>query len=382
MSTNNNFKKNKCWSCEFFCGHRQYKNGFFFGDFVETDSKGICSNNRSSNNGKSIYEDNWCSKYQKWGVLLSAIAREEEKKRLAQQQKQQTQSYSDYSQNEDSNLSYNEIKSYSRKEVSNLNNNEIQEQREKAFKLKLKRIIIIFSILIIILTILFCTIPFIVENIIKNDENNVQEPEIDLSEYDYVVGKDYSDLVKVTFIIANIEGRIGETWKVWGVPRNERLNSYEPIYPEKYFDYAQYGLTPDFSYLKGENIFIDSYLFQKDTIVYCKYYGGDSVASPSLKINIVKEKSHIISGEVASVSMRINTEVYELPSLANKFAFLTDLGEYRMKPYEYSAFYDLIEYSGYTKFTWFYDENLTQKISVPYKILETDKIVYWVLAEK
>lgn len=355
MSTNSNFKKNKCWSCEFFCGHRQYKKGIF-GDNVETERKGICSNNRSINNGKSIYEDNWCSKYQKWGVLLSAIAREEEEERLNRQQNGSQSS-------------------------SKIIKGATPEQKTH-FKKMLKRIIIIGSILILLLTILFCSIPFIVEAFIKNNEKSEYIPEIDLSDYDYVVGKDYSDLVKITFIIDNIEGRIGETWKVWGVPRNKKLNSYEPIYPEKHFDYALYGLTPNFSYLKGENIPLDSYLFNEDTIVYCKYYGGDSIASPSLKINIVKEKSHIISGEVASVSMRINTEVYELPSSENKFCFLTDLGKFRMKPYEYSAFYNLVEYSGYTKFTWFYDEDLTQKISVPYRIPKTDKIIYWVLAEK
>ncbi|MCM1197152.1 MAG: hypothetical protein NC310_08830 [Roseburia sp.] len=354
MSTNSNFKKNECWSCEFYHGHRQFKSGIL-GDSVETDDKGICSNNRSSNNGKQVFKNNYCSKYQKWGILLSALARKE-------------------THNDQNNLE----KKTKQKSLK------VQSKEEKATLIRqiIKRLSIIFGSTFLLVTILFFTLPFLVETIIRNNEISEQEPEIDLSEYDYVVGKDYSDLVKITFIIANIEGRIGETWKVWGVPRNQRLNSYEPIYPEKHFDYAQYGLTPDFSYLKGENIYIDSYLFDKDTTVYCKYYGGNIVASPSLTINIVKEKSHIISGEAVSVSMRINTEVYELPSLENKFSFLTDLGEYRTKSYEYSAFYNLIKYPGYTKFTWFYDEDLTQKISLPYRIPKTDKIVYWVLAEK
>lgn len=248
MSTNSNFKKNKCWSCEFFCGHRQYKKGFF-GDSVETDVKGICSNNRSSMNGKQIHEDNYCSKYQKWGILLSAIAKEE---------------------------SYINQKKLEEKPRQNLELS--KEEKKTLIKRIIKRLIIIFSVVFLFWNILVFSLPSIVEAIIRNNESSEQEPEIDLSEYDYVVGKDYSDLVKITFIIANIEGRIGETWKVWGVPRNQKLNSYEPIYPEKHFDYAQYGLTPDFSYLKGENIYIDSYLFNKDTIVYCKYYGGDSIA--------------------------------------------------------------------------------------------------------
>lgn len=89
MSTNSNFKKDKCWSCEFFCGHRQYKTGILFGDSVETDSQGTCSNNRSNNNGKPIRENDWCSKYQKWGVLQSAITKQEARREQMQQQTQE-----------------------------------------------------------------------------------------------------------------------------------------------------------------------------------------------------------------------------------------------------------------------------------------------------
>lgn len=80
MSINNNFKKDKCWSCEYFCGKRDYKRGVFLGDSVDTDGKGTCSNKRSDKYNHEVYEDGWCWKYQKWGVLQSALAVETQKR--------------------------------------------------------------------------------------------------------------------------------------------------------------------------------------------------------------------------------------------------------------------------------------------------------------
>ena len=80
MSVNSNFKKDKCWSCEFYCGKREYNKGVFLGDSVYTDGKGTCSNKRSDKNGSEVYEDGWCSRYQKWGVLQSALAVEAQKR--------------------------------------------------------------------------------------------------------------------------------------------------------------------------------------------------------------------------------------------------------------------------------------------------------------
>lgn len=80
MSTNSNFKKDKCWSCEFYCGKREYKKGAFLGDSVYTDGRGTCSNKRSDKNGREVSEDGWCSRYQKWGVLQSALAVEAQKR--------------------------------------------------------------------------------------------------------------------------------------------------------------------------------------------------------------------------------------------------------------------------------------------------------------
>ena len=80
MSSHSNFKKDKCWSCEYFSGKREYKKGAFLGNSVYTDTKGKCSNNRTTNCNHEIFEDDWCSKYQKWGVLQSALVIEEQKK--------------------------------------------------------------------------------------------------------------------------------------------------------------------------------------------------------------------------------------------------------------------------------------------------------------
>lgn len=91
MSSNSNFKKDKCWSCEFFSGKREYKKGWF-GDSVETEGWGICANRSSfGHNNKKVQDDDWCSCYQKWGVLQSAIARKEDERIQAQAERGQRQ---------------------------------------------------------------------------------------------------------------------------------------------------------------------------------------------------------------------------------------------------------------------------------------------------
>ena len=80
MSAHSNFKKNNCWSCEYFSGERKYDKGVFLGPSVYTGMKGKCSNTKSEKRNSEIFETGWCSKYQKWGVLQSALAIEEQKK--------------------------------------------------------------------------------------------------------------------------------------------------------------------------------------------------------------------------------------------------------------------------------------------------------------
>ena len=80
MPINSNFKKDKCWSCEYFSGGRKLKTGIIFGDSVETDYDGVCNNKRSFNNGKSVRHDHWCSKYEKWSALITKIREDEDRK--------------------------------------------------------------------------------------------------------------------------------------------------------------------------------------------------------------------------------------------------------------------------------------------------------------
>ena len=81
MPINSNFKKDKCWSCEYFSGGRKLKTGILFGDSVETDYDGVCCNKRSNSCGKSVRHDYWCSKYEKWSSLESIITEEENRRK-------------------------------------------------------------------------------------------------------------------------------------------------------------------------------------------------------------------------------------------------------------------------------------------------------------
>ena len=79
MSSHSGFKQNRCWSCEYFSGEREYKKGIFLGDLVHTGYRGKCTNERSNYRNKDISEDGYCSRYQKWGVIQSALAMKEQK---------------------------------------------------------------------------------------------------------------------------------------------------------------------------------------------------------------------------------------------------------------------------------------------------------------
>lgn len=60
----------------------------FLGDSTETSSNGMCSCKRSSNCNKIVSESNWCSKYQKWGVLAAYIAKKENEEQLKKQKEE------------------------------------------------------------------------------------------------------------------------------------------------------------------------------------------------------------------------------------------------------------------------------------------------------
>lgn len=85
MSYHSNFRQDKCWSCEFFSGQREYKHGLL-GNSVHTSDKGICKCDRSNQRDKPIYEHEWCSRYQKWGVLQSTIAQKQAEQEISEMQ--------------------------------------------------------------------------------------------------------------------------------------------------------------------------------------------------------------------------------------------------------------------------------------------------------
>ena len=85
MSYHSNFRQDKCWSCEFFSGQREYNHGLL-GDSVRTSDKGICKCDRSNQRDKPVYEHGWCSRYQKWGVLQSTLAKKQAEQEISEMQ--------------------------------------------------------------------------------------------------------------------------------------------------------------------------------------------------------------------------------------------------------------------------------------------------------
>lgn len=88
MSSNFNLNKQKCWSCEYFCGKRQIKNSLLMGTSVETDDTGICGCKRGAEEGKTIGENDRCSKYHRWGAIQSLLVAEQQKKQQQQAERQ------------------------------------------------------------------------------------------------------------------------------------------------------------------------------------------------------------------------------------------------------------------------------------------------------
>lgn len=92
MSSNSSFNSKKCWSCEYFCGKRTYKKGLIFSDYVETEAKALCGNDRSKLYKKQINENEYCSRYQRWSVIESALVTkqlEKENQRIQAEQRRE-----------------------------------------------------------------------------------------------------------------------------------------------------------------------------------------------------------------------------------------------------------------------------------------------------
>lgn len=75
MSINyhSDFKQQKCWSCKYFMGKREYKKGIFGGESICTEDKGFCVSNKN----KVVFERGWCNKYEKWDFLDSLQLKKE-----------------------------------------------------------------------------------------------------------------------------------------------------------------------------------------------------------------------------------------------------------------------------------------------------------------
>ena len=85
MSYHSNFRQDKCWSCEFFSGQRECNHGLL-GNSVHTSDKGICKCDRSNQRDKPVYKHEWCSRYQKWGVLQSTLAQKQAEQEILEMQ--------------------------------------------------------------------------------------------------------------------------------------------------------------------------------------------------------------------------------------------------------------------------------------------------------
>ena len=81
-------KQKCCWSCKYYAGGRDYKNGFFFGSSFEVDERGQCTKNKGNNrDGSTIYS--WhCSHYERAGDVATYIKQEEAEREAKRQQRE------------------------------------------------------------------------------------------------------------------------------------------------------------------------------------------------------------------------------------------------------------------------------------------------------
>ena len=79
MASHSNLKQRNCWSCEYYVGKRKLCKSLL-GYSVDSDGKGTCSCKKSGKNGKEVSDSGFCSYYQSWGAVSSAVASIEQKK--------------------------------------------------------------------------------------------------------------------------------------------------------------------------------------------------------------------------------------------------------------------------------------------------------------
>ena len=89
MSSNFSLDKQKCWSCEYFQGAREVKEGLLSGVSIKTSDTGICGCARSREKGKRIRENDWCAKYQRWSAIQAILDTEAQKKEAERVKREQ-----------------------------------------------------------------------------------------------------------------------------------------------------------------------------------------------------------------------------------------------------------------------------------------------------
>lgn len=209
-------------------------------------------------------------------------------------------------------------------------------------------------------------IPLLLTSCINN-----KEPE----GYDYIVGDDYSDLVTLTFKYGNIEGKIDQVYKVWGVKRGQTTDGMEPKKPDsKYSIMPSYGYTLDFRI--GDEGVMNSFdlkqvRWEEDTTIYVKYYE----AMQEIRYCIPNGPTNKGSGMMFSQNVIYgNTEIYRLPTIDNQ-TIDSDWGEFKLpeslKPW--------VTQWGWTKIDgWYYDEALTKPITLPFRLSHNgDELKWW-----
>jgi len=183
------------------------------------------------------------------------------------------------------------------------------------------------------------------------------------SNYDIVVGDETKEVVAVTFIPVNYDDA---RERYWGVEKGISLGfNREPSYPHHTITIAEYGLTRDFTPDNGNDININTYRFNEDTIVYVKYYGG----FVNTKFCIPNGPTNKGSGMMFEHNtLFLNDLVYSLPTLENQY-FESEWGQTLLRE-------DLTPWVtqwGYTDIEgWYHDEELTQEIIVPYTMTSSD----------
>lgn len=83
-----NIKQKCCWSCKYYAGERDYKNGFFFGSSFDVDERGQCTKNKGNNRDGSTIYSWYCSHYERAGDVAAYIKQEEAEREAKRQQRE------------------------------------------------------------------------------------------------------------------------------------------------------------------------------------------------------------------------------------------------------------------------------------------------------